>query len=79
MPITEISFANFDISVRTLQIYQSPIVTLGEGSYIVGAKLAFDDAVKAHILIGRYSSLAHDLTFNIGVNHDYHRISSYPF
>ena len=79
MPIAEISFVNFDISVRNLQINQYPIVTLGEGSYIVGAKLAYDDAEKAHILIGRYSSLAHDLTFNIGINHNYHRVSSYPF
>lgn len=79
MPITKINFANFDISVRNLQINQYPIVTLGEGSYIVGAKLAYDDAEKAHILVGRYSSLAHDLTFNIGINHNYHRVSSYPF
>ncbi len=81
MPITTgISFVNFDTSVRNWQINdRSSIVTLGEGSYIVGAKLAFDDADKTHILIGRYSSIAHDITFNIGINHDYHCVSSYPF
>ena len=80
MPITKIDCFNFDLSVRDLKINdQYLIATLGEGSYIVDAKLAFNDYAKTHILIGRYSSLAHDLIFNIGINHNYHYASSYPF
>ena len=80
MPITKINCFKFDLSVRDLKINdQYLIATLGEGSYIVDAKLAFNDYAKTHILIGRYSSLAHDLIFNIGINHNYHYVSSYPF
>lgn len=80
MPTVSIQFSNFDISVRKLSVNgQSNIITLGEGAYIVGANVAFGDATVDHILVGKYSSLAHDLHFIVGLNHDYKRVSTYPF
>lgn len=54
------------------------MVTLGSSSYLVGGVLETEKDA-AHILIGKYSSLGHGLKFIIGLNHDYHRVSNYPF
>ncbi|WP_295159725.1 hypothetical protein [Selenomonas sp. AE3005] len=35
--------------------------------------------LQAHVLVGKYSSLAHRLVFLIGLNHDYRGVSTYPF
>lgn len=53
------------------------IVTLGVGSYLTGA--AIDTALHCHLLIGNYSSLGHALRFLMGLNHDNHKVSTYPF
>lgn len=53
-------------------------LTMGAGSYIGGIKLEFVSE-NAHLLIGRYSSLASRLYFSIGENHNYRNVTTYPF
>ncbi len=55
------------------------IVTLGRGTYLAGASFDFDLTAYAHVLVGNYCSLAHRLVFEIGSNHDYRNVSTYPF
>lgn len=55
------------------------IVTLGRGTYLAGASFDFDLSAYAHVLIGNYCSLAHRLVFEIGSNHNYNNVSTYPF
>lgn len=54
------------------------MATLGGGSYLVNGILETEKD-DAHLLIGKYSSLGHRLKFIIGLNHDYHKVSNYPF
>lgn len=54
-------------------------VTLGTGSYIAGAELGISDDGDSHLLIGNYTAIAHNTCFEIGINHDYERFSTYPF
>lgn len=54
-------------------------VTLGKGSYISGAELGLSDDGDSHLLIGNYTSIAHNTYFEVGMNHDYGRFSNYPF
>ena len=32
-----------------------------------------------HILIGKYCALGHRIVFEMGLNHDYHCVTTYPF
>ena len=80
--IKNINFGDFQPKTRKLQLdakFDFTSVTLGAGSYIAGAEMALSDDKEAHLLIGKYSSLAHNLHFYIGINHDYRRVSTYPF
>ena len=77
----EFKFQDFSPCVRKLYTDRYPqyaAITLGPGSYIVRG---FFEARswKEHVLIGRYCSLAHRLVFDIGLNHDYHPVTTYPF
>lgn len=80
--IINVTCGNFEQTVR--RVYtdnekQSAIaVTLGEGSYLVQGSLNFGGS-RCHVLIGRYSSIAHGIQFIAGLNHDASRISTYPF
>ena len=79
--LVPIAFADFEPNMRKISVGQeNPIVvvTLGPGSYIVSSSLetGSDDS---HVLIGRYSSLGHRLIFLIGLNHNYHEVTTYPF
>ena len=56
----------------------SVIMSLGDGSYIDEATLHLGDT-NCYILIGKYTSIGRDVKFIIGLNHDYRKISSYPF
>ena len=81
MGLSNIQFANFEKSIRKIHIDKNsdyPMVTLGDGSYIVESKVSYG-AYTNHILIGKYSSIAHDVKFVIGVNHDYKNVTMYPF
>ncbi|WP_432718878.1 CatB-related O-acetyltransferase [Pectinatus frisingensis] len=78
--ISEINYANFDTSVRKLNVDDNnqTIATLGPGSYLVNGSFEYGSP-RAHLLIGRYCSLGHRLIFEIGLNHNYKKVSSYPF
>ena len=53
------------------------LLTLGMRSYLVDG-VAHYMTTDAHVLIGNYCSLAHMLQFYMGMNHNYHLITSYP-
>lgn len=57
---------------------ETNILTIGARSYIGGTKFNFVGE-NAHLLIGRYSSLAFRLIFSIGENHNYRHVATYPF
>ena len=79
--IQKFMFDNFSPQLR--KIYRDEdqkklIITIGARSYIVSGRLETFYNENEHILIGKYSSLAHRLTFMIGMNHDYRCITTYP-
>lgn len=52
--------------------------TLGAGTYIVDATFEYG-CPQCHVLIGNYSSIGHRVKFILGMNHDAHKVSTYPF
>lgn len=79
--IINVSCSNFEQSVRKIYLdkEQSVVgVTLGEGSYLVQGTLEFGGP-QCHVLIGKYSSVAHGIKFIAGLNHDSSSVSTYPF
>lgn len=79
--IMNVSCLDFKQSVRKVYLdrEQSVVgVTLGEGSYLVQGSLEFGGA-QCHVLIGKYSSIAHGIKFIAGLNHDSRGVSTYPF
>lgn len=56
-----------------------PIVTLGAMSYIYDALWNFDPTLSGHVLIGKYTTFAHEISFDIAQNHAYKEVSAYPF
>ena len=79
--IMNVSCLDFKQSVRKVYLdrEQSVVgVTLGEGSYLVQGSLEFGGS-QCHVLIGKYSSVAHGIKFMVGLNHDSSRVSTYPF
>lgn len=76
-----VSYLDFKQSVRKIYLdrEQSVVgVTLGEGSYLVQGSLEFG-GYQCHVLIGKYSSIAHEIKFIAGLNHDSSSASTYPF
>lgn len=66
---------------RTISYGKAPewtAITAGEGSYVSEANFEFG-STRCHVLIGRYCSIAHRVTFEVGLNHDYHCVTTYPF
>lgn len=53
------------------------LMTLGIRSYLVGA-VGESYTTDAHILVGNYSSLAHNLNFYLGLSHNHYAVTSYP-
>lgn len=53
-------------------------VTIGACSYVAESRLEFGSN-QCHLLIGRYSSVAHDVIFLAGLNHDFSQVTTYPF
>ena len=79
--IMNVSCLDFKQSVRKVYLdrEQSVVgVTLGEGSYLVQGSLEFGGS-QCHVLIGKYSSVAHGIKFMVGMNHDSRCVSTYPF
>ncbi len=63
-----------------------PVLNIGRDSYIeqAFAEVVIDNNMIYNLQIGRYSSVAHDVTFIVDMNHDYRRpcqgrISGYEF
>lgn len=78
----KISCLNFDPTVRKIyadDANQENIVTLGAGSYLADASFEAAGNTNCHVLVGRYCSIAHNVKFLIGMNHDYCNVGTYPF
>lgn len=76
-----ISCCDFSQSIKKLCFnddQKSVLVTLGDGSYISEGKLTFSGP-HCHVLIGNYSSIAHNVEFIVGSNHNNRLVSNYPF
>ena len=50
------------------------IITMGAGSYISTANISMWNS---HILVGKYCSIANDIKFLVGGNHNYNAVTSY--
>lgn len=79
--IVPIEFTNFDTTVRKAcldKAREEVVITFGPGSYLVSGSLEFGSR-NCHVLIGRYCSLGHRLIFEMGLNHNYQEVTTYPF
>ena len=54
------------------------LATLGRRSYMVDGSMEYGN-YDCHILIGKYCALGHRIVFEMGLNHDYHCVTTYPF
>ena len=78
----DVSQQSYTDSVRKINMdgtKRNTIMTFGPGSYLAGASFDFELESYAHVLVGNYCSLAHRLVFEIGANHNYRSVSTYPF
>lgn len=55
-----------------------PIATIGEGSYLAGCRLTYG-SFRAHLLVGKYTTIAEDVVFEIGGRQTTSRVAAYPF
>ena len=79
--VQEIYAANFEPQTRNFPFELHPehtLLTLGARSYLVSGE-SYHTTTAANILVGKYSSLAHNLAFYLGLNHNYHMVATYPF
>ena len=76
--VTIPDFPPFERTVLTNGDTKRALVTLGRRSYLANGSMEFGSH-SCHVLIGRYSSLAHRLVFEVGLNHDYRQVTTYPF
>ena len=79
--ISEISINNEhgDVEINVKNGNRSyHLISMGRKSYISQAWLDYG-SIRTSILIGRYTSIAHRVVFEIGLNHNHNLVSSYPF
>lgn len=79
--ITKAAAIDFGQRVRKIysdETYVVTNVTFGPGTYIVDINFEYG-CPQCHVLVGRYSSIGHRINFVLGLNHDSHRVSTYPF
>jgi virginiamycin A acetyltransferase len=69
--------APFENKPRQIFFKNNPIVTLGNGSYIGGAAMDSHRS-SGHILIGNYTSIAYNIDFVIGRDHEMNGLTTYP-
>lgn len=69
-----IEYANFENKIRRLEGSES--ITLGFKSYIVEGLVEANGIV--NVLVGNYSSIAHDVCFCLGINHNMTCVTTYP-
>lgn len=73
-----IVFTNFENNIRYLNNTKGEIiVTFGPKSYIAGSRVECGN-IQTSLLIGNYCSIAHEIVFVIGLNHDFRNITTYP-
>ena len=83
--ITKLGWTGFDFKTRYCVVTHdiidgsSLVMTLADGSYIGSCTLELRDSNKPHLMVGRFCSLAGELTFIVGRNHAYDIVSTYPF
>lgn len=66
---------------RTISYGKNPewvAVTAGDESYVTEANIEFG-STRGHVLIGRYCSIGHRVIFEVGLNHDYRCVTTFPF
>lgn len=72
-----VSKNNIDANLPEIKVFKDEnnksngFMYIGNGSYIVSSFVDYWDIKQTSISIGRYSSLAHDIRFIIGRNHEY--------
>ena len=54
-------------------------IVIGKGSYISESTMHLGGGRRGNISIGNYTSIAAECLFIMGMNHDYSRVSTYPF
>lgn len=52
-------------------------VTIGTGTYIGKARIEFGNT-SSHVLIGNYCSMGVRIVFEVGMNHEYNYVTTYP-
>lgn len=55
------------------------MVTFGNMSYIVGGVIQSSTPAQVHMLVGNYCQIAHNTTFEMGLNHAFSGVTAYPF
>lgn len=80
MEVREMSFSPEvrDIYAKDQLGQEYKLLTLGKRSYIASAKLE-STGMLAHILIGNYCSISHEVHFLINTQHDYTAVSTFPW
>ena len=72
------SFSPIERRIFEDESEKNRLVTIGARSYLVGASMEYGNC-DCHVLIGRYCALGHRLVFEMGLNHDYRCVTTYPF
>lgn len=80
--LAELSFSEPAMNARDLIVtvrgQERLLATVGAHSY-TGATMIYAGSFRAHVLIGRYTSIAKNVTFIVGLNHELGGVSTYPF
>lgn len=79
--IKEVGLTEFSPVERSIFEYgdeENRLLTLGARSYLARGSMEYGNR-DCHILIGRYCSLGHRIIFEMGLNHDYRLVTTYPF
>lgn len=69
------SFLNFENHCRMIHANGKNLMTVGPKSYLAEFRCEFGN--DGYVSIGNYCSIAHDITFLIGLNHNYRAVTSY--
>lgn len=66
------------LKIGQYEVRDCPIVTFGFASYMNKGILHLGNK-NVHVMIGKYCSIATNVRFLLAMNHDYRRVTSYPF
>jgi len=68
-----------EVRSKDIEGHDYNLLTVGRRSYITSAEIATVQEPFNHILIGSYTAIAHDVSFDILTQHDYTRPSIFPW